>query len=82
MIDQPRSTVPEELDVTIELGRAALDVRQAARLQAGCVVPLDKLAGDPVDVVAGGRLVARGEVVAIDEKFCVRVVEIVAEGAA
>ena len=81
MADQPSSLSPDELDVTIELGRAQMDFKEATKLQPGVVVPLDKMAADPVDVLANGRLVARGEVVVIDDKFCVRVVELVAAGA-
>jgi flagellar motor switch protein FliN/FliY len=71
-----------ELHVRIELGRARMAWQAALDLRSGAVVPLDKLADDLVDVVAGGRLVARGEVVVLDDKFCVRVVELVsADGA-
>jgi flagellar motor switch protein FliN/FliY len=53
------------------------------KLGKGAVVPLDKLAGDPVDVYANGRLIARGEVLILNDNFCVRVAELVAgEGAA
>jgi flagellar motor switch protein FliN/FliY len=48
-----------------------------ARLQPGMVVPLDALVGDPVDVIVNGRLIARGEVVVVDDNFCVRVVELI-----
>ena len=47
-------------------------------LRKGSVVPLDKLAGDPVDVYVNGRLIARGEVLVLNDNFCVRVNEIVA----
>lgn len=82
MADQPSATSADALNVTIELGRAQVKLAEANKLEAGAIVPLDKLAGDPVDVVAAGRVVARGEVVVIDKKFCVRVVEIVATEAA
>lgn len=67
-----------ELDVSIELGRTEMALEEVAKLQAGVVVPLDTLAGDLVDVVVNGRLVARGEVVVVDDNFCVRVVELIA----
>ena len=47
------------------------------KLKEGSVVPLDKLAGDPVDVLVNGRLIARGEVLVLNENFCVRVSEII-----
>ena len=81
MADQLSPLSSDELDVTIELGRAQMDFEEVTKLQPGIVVRLDKLAGDPVDVLARGRLVARGEVVVIDDKFCVRVVELVAADA-
>lgn len=67
-----------DLNVTIELGRAEMMVEDVLRLQGGSVVELDKLAGDPVDVYVNGQLVARGEVLVLNDSFCVRVSEIVA----
>jgi len=65
-----------ELDLCIELGRTELLIEEVLRLKEGSVVPLDKLAGDPVDIVVNGRLVARGEVLVLNDNFCVRVAEI------
>lgn len=65
------------LRVSVELGRATLTVRDTLSLSPGQVVELDKLAGDPVDVLVNGRLIARGEVVVVDDQFGVRVTEIV-----
>ncbi len=65
-----------ELDVRIELGRAELLIEEVLKLKDGSVVPLDKLAGDPVDILVNGRLVARGEVLVLNDNFCVRVAEI------
>ncbi len=65
-----------ELDLRIELGRAELQIEEVVSLKAGSVVPLDKLAGDPVDILVNGRLVARGEVLVLNDNFCVRVAEI------
>ncbi len=65
------------LDVKIELGRARMLVEDVLRLADGAVVELDKLAGDPVDVYVNDRLVARGEVLVLNENFCVRVNEII-----
>jgi flagellar motor switch protein FliN/FliY len=66
-----------ELNVKIELGRARMLVEDVLRLSEGSVVELDKLAGDPVDVFVNDRLVARGEVLVLNDSFCVRVNEIV-----
>ena len=67
-----------ELDVRIELGRAELLIEEVLRLKQGSVVPLDKLAGDPVDILVNGRLIARGEVLVLNDNFCVRIAEILA----
>src|SRR5204863_5834554 len=67
-----------ELDVKIELGRSRMLVEDVLKLTEGSVVELDKLAGDPVDVFVNERLVARGEVLVLNDNFCVRVNEIVA----
>ena len=67
-----------ELNVKIELGRARMLVEDVLKLSEGSVVELDKLAGDPVDVFVNDRLIARGEVLVLNENFCVRVNEIVA----
>lgn len=66
-----------ELNVKIELGRSRMLVEDVLRLAEGSVVELDKLAGDPVDVFVNERLVARGEVLVLNDNFCVRVNEIV-----
>lgn len=68
-----------DLDVSIELGRTEMLVEDVLKLQTGSVVELDKLAGDPVDVYVNGRLVARGEVLVLNDNFCIRVSEIVAD---
>lgn len=65
------------LHVKIELGRSRMLVEDVMRLSEGSVVELDKLAGDPVDVYVNDRLVARGEVLVLNDNFCVRVNEIV-----
>jgi len=67
-----------ELNVKIELGRSRMLVEDVLKLAEGSVVELDKLAGDPVDVFVNDRLVARGEVLVLNDNFCVRVNEIVA----
>ena len=67
-----------ELNVKIELGRSRMLVEDVLKLGEGSVVELDKLAGDPVDVFVNDRLIARGEVLVLNDNFCVRVNEIVA----
>lgn len=65
-----------DLDITIELGRTEILIEDILKLREGSVVSLDKLAGDPVDIIANGRLVARGELLVIDGKFGVRLSEV------
>ena len=66
-----------DLNVKIELGRTHMLIEDVLRLAEGSVVELDKLAGDPVDVYVNDQLVARGEVLVLNDNFCVRVNEIV-----
>jgi flagellar motor switch protein FliN/FliY len=65
------------LHVTAELGRAKMLVEDILKLGTGSVVELDRLAGGPVDLLVNEKLVARGEVVAIDDKFGVRITELI-----
>lgn len=67
-----------QLNVKIELGRTRMLVEDVLRLSEGAVVELDKLAGDPVDVYVNDRHVARGEVLVLNDNFCVRINEILA----
>lgn len=71
-----------ELDLRIELGRTHMHLEEVLKLSKGSVVTLDKLAGDPVDIFVNGRLIARGEVLILNENFCVRVAELVVPEAA
>lgn len=66
-----------ELNLKIELGRTHMHLEEVLRLRKGSVVPLEKLAGDPVDIYVNGRLIARGEVLVLNDNFCVRVAELV-----
>jgi len=66
-----------ELNVKIELGRAEMTVDEILHLASGSVVELDKLAGDPVDILVNEQLIARGEILVVNDNFCVRVNEIV-----
>jgi len=65
-----------DLDLRIELGRTQMYLEDVLKLKRGSVVTLNKLAGDPVDVFVNGRLVARGEVLVLNDNFCVRVTEL------
>ena len=64
------------LQVTVELGRTQLRIRNVLELVPGSIVELDKLAGEPVDVLVNGKPIARGEVVVIDEEFGVRITDV------
>ena len=64
--------------MTAELGRTRMNVRDLLALSPGAVVELDRAAGSPVDLLVNGTLIARGEVVVIDEEYGVRISEIVA----
>ena len=64
------------LDVKIELGRTNMYIEDVLRLGAGSVVELDKLAGDPVDIYVNDRLIAYGEVLVLNDNFCVRINDI------
>lgn len=65
-----------KLQLTAELGRKKLTIKEALALGPGSVVELDKIAGEPVDVLVNGKLIARGEVVVIDENFGIRVTDV------
>ncbi|MCH7847624.1 MAG: flagellar motor switch protein FliN [Planctomycetes bacterium] len=66
-----------ELNVKIELGRTRMYVEDVLRLNENSVIELDKAAGDPVDIFVNDRHVARGEVLVLNENFCVRISEII-----
>jgi flagellar motor switch protein FliN/FliY len=65
-----------EVQLSVELGRAEMPIQDILELAPGRVIELDKLAGQALDVLAGGRLIARGEVVLVDDKFGVRITAI------
>jgi len=67
-----------ELDLSVELGRASVRVKELLEFGPGTVVELDRLAEGPVDVLANGKLIARGEIVVVDDCFGVKISEIVA----
>jgi len=69
------------MDVTVEIGRTRMTVRDLLALTPGTVLELDRAAGSPADLLVNGRLIARGEVVVVDEDFGLRVTEIVDDSA-
>ena len=72
--------VPVEL--AVEIGRTRMTIGETLGLRPGSIVTLNRLAGEPVDLLVNGKPIARGEVVAIDEEFGLRVTEVVSPGAA
>ncbi|MEC2181164.1 flagellar motor switch phosphatase FliY [Bacillus spizizenii] len=67
------------LSITVELGRTKRSVKEILELSAGSIIELDKLAGEPVDILVNQRIVAKGEVVVIEENFGVRVTDILSQ---
>ena len=65
------------LDVTVEIGSAKRKIKEVIEFGQGTVIELNKQAGAPVDIVVNGRLLARGDVVVIDDNFGVRITEII-----
>jgi flagellar motor switch protein FliN/FliY len=65
------------LEVTVEIGRARIAIRDLLQLGAGSVVELAKLAGEPLDVLINGRPIARGEAVMVNDKFGVRLTDVI-----
>ncbi len=84
---EKRAPVPESsnidllldvsMRVTVELGRTRMKLAQILELQVGSVIELDRLAGDPVDILINDHMVARGEVVVVEDKFGVRITEMI-----
>ncbi len=66
-----------ELDVSIELGKSMLSIKKVLELAPGSIVELDRMAGEPVDLMVNNKVVAKGEVVVIDESFGIRIVSLV-----
>ena len=65
------------LEVSVELGRARMSIQDLLNLSPGSVVELDKIAGEPLDILINDRLIARGEAVVVNDKFGVRITDIV-----
>ena len=66
------------VNLTVEVGSAEIKIRDLLRLNEGSVIELDRLAGDPLDILANGTMIAKGEVVMVGERFGIRFTEIVA----
>jgi flagellar motor switch protein FliN/FliY len=66
-----------QLKVQVLLGKSKMPVEDILQLGSGSVVELDKLAGDPLDILVNDRLVAKGEVLVLNENFCIRITDIV-----
>lgn len=67
------------LEVTVELGRSRLSIQNLLALGPGSVIELDKVAGESLDILVNGRLIARGEAVVVNDKFGVRLTDIVSQ---
>ncbi|MDH5766537.1 MAG: flagellar motor switch protein FliN [Gammaproteobacteria bacterium] len=65
------------VNISMEIGRTKISIRNLLQLNQGSVVELDRLAGEPMDVLVNGTLIARGEVVVINEKFGIRLTDII-----
>lgn len=86
--EAPAQALPRNLDllldvkvtVSVELGRTHLNIKEILGLGSGSIITLDKLAGEPVDILVNGKPIAKGEVVVIDEAFGVRILDIIAPG--
>ena len=67
------------VEVVVELGRTRMTVRELSELQSQDIIPLDRLSGQPLDILAGGRRIGRGEVVFEGERMNMRIVELFGE---
>lgn len=66
--------------LSMELGRTQIDIRNLLQLNQGSVVELDRLAGEPLDVMVNGTLIAHGEVVVVNERFGIRLTDVISQG--
>lgn len=71
LAEKTLSEIP--IEVTVELGRTKLNLREILELAEGSIIELSRLAGEPLDLKAGGQLIAQGEVVAIDDNYGLRI---------
>lgn len=65
------------LEVTVQLGRTRMTIQDLLGLSPGSVIELDKVAGEPLDIVVNDRLIARGEAVVVNDKFGIRITDII-----
>jgi flagellar motor switch protein FliN/FliY len=65
------------LEVTVELGRTSKSIKEILDFAPGTIIELNRLAGEPIDIMVNGKFVAKGEVVVVEEAFCIRVTEII-----
>jgi flagellar motor switch protein FliN/FliY len=65
------------LEISVRLGRAKMPIQELMSLSPGSVIDLDKLSGEPLDILLNGKLVARGEAVVVNDRYGVRLVEII-----
>jgi flagellar motor switch protein FliN len=65
------------LELSVEIGRTRMSIQELLSLGPGSVIELDKVAGEPLDILVNGRLVARGEAVVVNDKFGIRITDIV-----
>ena len=65
------------MEITVELGRSRMTIQELLALSPGSVIELDKLAGEPLDILVNDRLIARGEAVVVNDKFGIRITDIV-----
>jgi flagellar motor switch protein FliN/FliY len=65
------------VNISMEIGRTEINIRNLLQLNQGSIVELDRLAGEPLDVLVNGTLIARGEVVVINEKFGIRLTDVI-----
>ena len=69
------------LKLTVEIGTASMLVKDVLQLGRGSVIPLDRMSGDPADILVNGRLIARGEVTIVDDRLAVRVTQLMSGAA-
>jgi flagellar motor switch protein FliN/FliY len=74
------SDVP--VDVSVEMGRTRMTVGETLELRQGSIVTLNRMAGEPVDLLVNGTTIARGEVVVIDEQFGLRITDVIGQSTA
>ena len=65
------------VDISMEIGRTKLSIRHLLKLNQGSVIELDRLAGEPMDVLVNGTLIAHGEVVVVNDKFGIRLTDVI-----